>query len=303
MPGRKTLLIILAVLFLILPFFASLLNLYIDWQYFAETGFAEVQITTLLAKIGSGLLFGAVMLAFLLSNLVPALRSKFPRSAITIMEGTLYQLKNDELERFIKPIALTAAGILALFAGNWGAVQWEKLLLYLNSLPVGTSDPILGKDIGFYLFSLPFLELLQGFARVAALLGILLVSIVYFVNGGLTLTPNGANVAGKVRKHLALLAGIFSPHHFCRFLPGRLQAALCGKRGGLRRRIRGRNRPPAGLSHPHRNYPGGSHHPYGSHLESALAPGSVGSGHTHCRLRNRNQGLSGAVAKIQGSTQ
>jgi len=209
MPGRKTLLIILAVLFLILPFFASLLNLYIDWQYFAETGFAEVQITTLLAKIGSGLLFGAVMLAFLLSNLVPALRSKFPRSAITIMEGTLYQLKNDELERFIKPIALTAAGILALFAGNWGAVQWEKLLLYLNSLPVGTSDPILGKDIGFYLFSLPFLELLQGFARVAALLGILLVSIVYFVNGGLTLTPNGANVAGKVRKHLALLAGFF----------------------------------------------------------------------------------------------
>ena len=76
-------------------------------------------------------------------------------------------------------------------------------------LPVGTTDPILGKDIGFYLFSLPFLELLQGFARVAALLGILLVSIVYFVNGGLTLTPSGANVAGKVRKHLALLAGFF----------------------------------------------------------------------------------------------
>jgi hypothetical protein len=38
MPGRKILLIILAVLFLILPFFASLLNLYIDWHYFAETG-------------------------------------------------------------------------------------------------------------------------------------------------------------------------------------------------------------------------------------------------------------------------
>ena len=93
MLGRKTLLIILAVLFLILPFFASLLNLYIDWQYFAETGYAEVQITTLLAKIGCGLFFGVVMLAFLLSNLIPALRSKFPRSAITIMEGTLYQLK------------------------------------------------------------------------------------------------------------------------------------------------------------------------------------------------------------------
>ena len=125
------------------------------------------------------------------------------------MEGTLYQLKTDEAERLIKPIALIAAFVLALFAGNWGALQWEKLLLYRNMLPVGTTDPILGKDIGFYLFSLPFLETLAAFSSLTAIFGILLVSVVYFVNGGIALTPSGANVAGKVRKHLALLAGFF----------------------------------------------------------------------------------------------
>ncbi|MDD2334977.1 MAG: UPF0182 family protein [Geobacteraceae bacterium] len=209
MPGRKTTLIILAAFLLTLPFLSSLLNLYIDWQFFAETGYTGVLTTSLLAKIGCGLFFGVILLAFLLINLIPALRSKFPRPAITIMEGTLYQLKTDEAERLLKPIALIAAFVLALFAGNWGALQWEKLLLYMNMLPVGTTDPILGKDIGFYLFSLPFLEILAAFSRVTTLFSILLVSAVYFVNGGIALTPSGAHVAPKIRKHLALLAGFF----------------------------------------------------------------------------------------------
>jgi uncharacterized membrane protein (UPF0182 family) len=195
MPGRKTLLISIAAFILIMPFIASLLNLYIDWQFFTETGYSEVLTTSLLAKIGCGLFFGALLLAFLLINLIPALRSKFPRAAIAIVDGTLYQLKTDEAERLIKPIALIAAFVLALFASNWGALQWEKLLLYRNMLPVGTTDPILGKDIGFYLFSLPFLQTLAAFSKLTGIFAILLVSVVY--------------VAGKVRKHLALLAGFF----------------------------------------------------------------------------------------------
>ncbi len=209
MPGRKTFLIIIAVFILIMPFIASLLNLYIDWQFFAETGYTGVLTTSLLAKIGCGLFFGAILLAFLLINLIPALRSKFPRTAITIVDGTLYQLKTDEAERLIKPIALVVAFVLALFAGNWGALQWEELLLYRNMLPVGTMDPILGKDIGFYLFSLPFLQTLAAFSKLTGIFAILLVSVVYFINGGIALTPTGANVAGKARKHLALLAGFF----------------------------------------------------------------------------------------------
>jgi len=209
MPGRKTGFIILAALILVLPFLASLLNLYIDWQFFAETGYSEVLTASLLAKIGCGLFFGVLLLAFLLINLIPALRSRFPRAAITIMEGTVYQLKTAEAERLIKPIALIAAFILALFAGNWGALQWEKLLLFRNMLPVGTTDPILGKDIGFYLFSLPFLQILAAFSRLTSLFGIVMVSVVYFVNGGIALTPRGAHIAEKVRKHLALLTGLF----------------------------------------------------------------------------------------------
>ena len=40
----------------------------------------------------------------------------------------------------------------------------EEVLLFTNAVTVGTVDPVIGKDIGFYLFSLPFLEMLKSFA-------------------------------------------------------------------------------------------------------------------------------------------
>ena len=58
--------------------------------------------------------------------------------------------------------------VLALLAGQWGALQWEEVLLFTNRVTVGTVDPVIGKDIGFYLFSLPFLEMLKGFAELRA---------------------------------------------------------------------------------------------------------------------------------------
>ena len=76
---------------------------------------------------------------------------------------------------------------------------------------VGTSDPIIGKDIGFYLFSLPLLEMLKAFAGFMLLATTVMVAAVYYVRGGITLTERGAAVDEKVRKHLAVLVGIFSP--------------------------------------------------------------------------------------------
>lgn len=209
MPGRKVVLIILAIVFLVLPALASLLNLYTDWNFFAETGYASVLTTTLLAKIGSGLLFGGFLLAFLLANLVPALRSKFARAAVTLVKGTIHHVKTEDIEFLIKPLSLIAVLALALFAGHWGSLQWEKLLLFRNMLPVGTADPILGKDIGFYLFRLPFLETLIAYTRIAALLGIGATGAVYYLKGGFSLSPKGIQINPKVRKHLALLAGFF----------------------------------------------------------------------------------------------
>lgn len=53
-------------------------------------------------------------------------------------------------------LAATAGGLL------WGLGTWEAWLLFLNRAEAGVTEPILGLDAGFYLFTLPVLETLHG---------------------------------------------------------------------------------------------------------------------------------------------
>jgi len=51
-----------------------------------------------------------------------------------------------------------------LIGGLWGHGTWEILLRFLHRVPAGVTEPILGLDTGFYLFTLPFLDTLYGLA-------------------------------------------------------------------------------------------------------------------------------------------
>jgi uncharacterized protein len=206
---RNKLVLILIVAALILPFFSSLLDFYTDWLFFTETGFSSVFSTNLAAKAASGLGFAAAFLIFALTNMHFANRAAFPARGVFPVGGNVYRMKNDDMARLVAPLSILASAVLALLAGNWGAVQWQNVLLFANEVTVGTVDPVLGKDVGFYLFSLPLLEQLNGFAGFLVVSNVLMTVAVYYLRGGITLTERGAGMDPKVRKHLAVLAGIF----------------------------------------------------------------------------------------------
>jgi len=207
---KNRFILILVLLSVTFPFISYLLNFYTDWLFFIETGFAAVFTTTLYAKTGIGLLFGGLLFIFLQVNLHHAGRVRFPLADIYFVGGGNLRINRNEADRFVKPAGILISVVLALFAGNWGAMQWEAVLLFINRVTVGTADPIIGKDIGFYLFSLPFWELLKGYAGLVLLAATVVTGAVYYVRGGITLTERGATVDEKVRRHLAVLVAIFA---------------------------------------------------------------------------------------------
>ena len=203
---RKFILFAILILFL-LPFGFSLVNLCADWLFFDEIGLTSVFTTTLTAKIGAGVFFGALLLVFALVNLFFATRPNFPLTGIL---GNAFRLKREEAARLAKPLGILACAILALLAGQWGAMQWESILLFANMVTVGIKDPIIGKDIGFYLFQLPLMQMLNGFALFMVSATMALAVAVYYLRGGIALTVRGVQVDWRVRRHLAILAGIFA---------------------------------------------------------------------------------------------
>lgn len=201
--------IVLGAAVVLLPSVFSLLRLYTDWLLFLETGFGSVFTTTLAAKLLAGAAAGGLLFCVILANLLLAGRQRFPQADIFMQGTNLYRIRRDELARLAKPLGILAALLLAVFTGQWAAVQWEKFLLYGNAVQVGSVDPVFGRDIGFYLFQLPLMEFIKAYAGFMLLASAAVCAALYYVKGGITLTERGMSVHSFVRRHLAVLAGLF----------------------------------------------------------------------------------------------
>jgi uncharacterized membrane protein (UPF0182 family) len=77
--------------------------------------------------------------------------------------------------------------LVGLYVGaKWGSANWDTILLYLKGPMTGTQDPVLHKDVGFYLFNLPFYEQLY-----IVLFGLCIVALVSVFAGIFLTFKNG----------------------------------------------------------------------------------------------------------------
>src|SRR5437879_625016 len=96
------------------------------------------------------------------------------------------------------------------------------LLRWVNQVPFGATDPVFGRDIGFYFFTLPVLEFVRGWILVALIVIAIGVVTLYFTRGVIgvatgTLASADIRVAGRTalalarpaRAHLSILGGLF----------------------------------------------------------------------------------------------
>ena len=96
--------------------------------------------------------------------------------------------------------------LIGLFASN----RWETWLAWRNAVAFGQADPILGRDVSFYVFSLPFLQLVRGLGQTLVVLAALVSGALYLLSGSLTSGfPARMSMTPAARRHLALLAAVF----------------------------------------------------------------------------------------------
>src|SRR5207249_4548340 len=76
-----------------------------------------------------------------------------------------------------------AAVAVALILSFGASAQWQSLALFMHSTPTGTTDPVLGQDISFYLLTLPFLHVVGNWALGLDFLAILLIAALYAWRG------------------------------------------------------------------------------------------------------------------------
>ncbi len=125
---------------------------------------------------------------------------------------------------------------LAAFAAFWFAAALPqgtglRVLLLLHSQPFGQPDPILGRDLGFYVFLLPVLQgvLTYGFVL---LLFVTTMSVAgYAATGALGFERGRVTIGGGARLHLGILAGVFLLLIGLRFYLGSYELLIEGNSG------------------------------------------------------------------------
>ena len=90
---------------------------------------------------------------------------------------------------------------MAIQAGS----QWELVQRFFHATPFGQTDPVFGLNIGFYIFKLPFYELIQSLLATALWLSLIFSGAFYFFLVSGEFVQGGWRHYSPVKLHLALL--------------------------------------------------------------------------------------------------
>jgi uncharacterized membrane protein (UPF0182 family) len=206
---RRWLLIAAAVVVLLVIALNILSGFYIDLLWFKEVGFQGVFWTVFWTKVVLGLLFGALFFGMLYANLL-IVRRLIPPFRTFTPEQEVVERYRVAIEPYAKWILPALSLVIAVFVGLGASSQWQTFQLWRHSggVEFGQTDPVYGRDIGFYVFQLPFLHFVQGWLF-SALVGItILVAIAHYLWGGIRLQATSERVTPQVKAHLSVLLGL-----------------------------------------------------------------------------------------------
>ena len=204
MPARFVFLLVFLILFMVVP---SAVDLLTEWFWFGEVAYTDIFIRTLTAKATVGGLVFLVAFGVLATNFRLAL-GRVTKPYLLFPGGGDIQpitLKGTQLKMLGTGVAALAALFLGLFASN----EWLTWLRFQHATPFGQTDPLFGRDVGFYVFTLPFLDFARYLMLAVAVLSLIGSTAAYVISGALALDPARGPVVGDgARRHLGLVIAV-----------------------------------------------------------------------------------------------
>ena len=209
--GRVVVLAILVALVLSANFLAYF---YTDVLWFQEVGFQSVLWKSLGTQFGVGLGVGILVALLVWGNLVLAARlSPAYPSAPIILEGR----PPDPLERYREAIGpylrwlrVGVALFLGLVMGIGASSQWQTFLLWANRVRFGTEDPQFHKDVGFYVFQLPFYSAVLRQLSSILLVMLLVVLAAHYLQGSIRPERRLAGISSAALAHVSVFLGVIA---------------------------------------------------------------------------------------------
>ncbi len=203
--GRVTLLSVIGIGLAVAAVAVLVSGLYTDWLWFLEVGYPQVFLKTLWAKVRASFVGSTIVGIFLLLNLlyarrVPSLSAEEPEGHVE----PVLEVNQRSLNLFCIVLSSAAAWAYGLFAMR----SWLVVERYLNAVDFGYSDPIFGRDVGFYVLRLPFYSFVYNSAFFLVMGTIVACALVYLSTVAIGRLRGVAVFQRRARFHLTALVSL-----------------------------------------------------------------------------------------------
>jgi uncharacterized membrane protein (UPF0182 family) len=197
-PARRWLIIIGALVSLFIIATISK-GIYTEWLWFDSLAFSSIYTTILTTRVWLFFVGALVFLALLLSNLFLARRLSPPGGDnVFIGQGLVL------VRRMLDIGILISVIFLSLIFGLVTSSQWEMILRFTNAANFNITEPLLGRDVAFYIFKLPLYNFMQGWLIWTAAIILIFTAVIYVLNMGF----RRAAFTIAIKGHLSVLGAV-----------------------------------------------------------------------------------------------
>jgi uncharacterized protein len=207
--GRTVVLVSVLALVVLAMSLKGIATFYTDFLWFRSLGYTDVWRSVLGARVVLALIFIGLFFALCWTNLyiadriAPVFRPPGP-------EEDLLEPYHVFMARRMRLARVLVALLFAVIAGAGASSQWNDWILFTNRVDFGIEDPQFHRDIGFYVFQLPFLSFVVNWLFFSFVMILLITAVAHYLNGGIRLQTPSERVTPQVKAHLSLLLGVLA---------------------------------------------------------------------------------------------
>ncbi len=216
--GIKVLLSIIVLAIIVLIILVSTgSQILTDWLWFDNLNFSQTFMTMFFTNLYLRLIVGLVFTVFIFINLSFTKKPLLDHLNVSKDDNveSLFGGKNDSIMEWLNKrklgyIFLFGSIILGFLFSSVRQDLWQIVLKYINQTPFNINDPIFARDIGFYVFSLPFFDFIREMGMVLTILTLVVTGAIYTLASGISsFNEMKFKLSGRAMAHLSVLIAIF----------------------------------------------------------------------------------------------
>jgi uncharacterized membrane protein (UPF0182 family) len=200
----------------------GLAGFYTDYLWFDSVGQGSTWSRLLAARVAPALVFTVVFFVIMFVNLVIADRLA-PKYRSMGPEDELIARYHQFAGPYTMRIRIGVSLFFALIAGIGVSSQWKQWVLFTHYQSFHQVDPQFHKDIGFYVFQLPFLKFISEWLFAGLVIVLIVTAVEHYLNGGIRFQSPFQRVTPQVKAHLSVILAVMALVKTAQYYLGRFQ--------------------------------------------------------------------------------